>query len=85
MKVSVITPFFNAERFLEETIESVFAQTYPHWELLLIDDGATDGSTALARCYAEKFPGQVCYLEHEGHQNLGKSTSRNVGIWRATG
>src|SRR5437762_11405842 len=41
-RVSIITPFLNAGPFLQEAIESVLAQSYPHWELLLADDGASD-------------------------------------------
>ena len=83
--VSIITPFFNAEAYFEETIESVIAQTYRHWELLLIDDGSTDSSTAIARRYAAQYPDKIRYLEHDGHQNRGKSTSRNLGINQASG
>jgi glycosyltransferase involved in cell wall biosynthesis len=83
--VSIVTIFLNAEKFLPEAINSVFAQTYANWELLLIDDGSTDGSTAVARNVAKQYPAKVRYLEHEGHQNLGKSTSRNLGIQQARG
>ncbi|TMA78856.1 MAG: glycosyltransferase [Deltaproteobacteria bacterium] len=57
--VSVVIIFLNAERFIQEAIESVFAQTYDHWELLLVDDGSSDGSTAIARRYAERHPEKV--------------------------
>jgi len=83
--VSVIMIFLNAERFIWEAIESVLGQTYEHWELILIDDGSTDRSTAVAQGYAERYPERVRYLEHERHQNLGKSTSRNAGIRHARG
>lgn len=83
--VSVITPFFNAEKFFEEAIESVIAQTYEHWELLLVDDGSTDKSTQIAQKYARQYPENIRYLEHENHQNRGKSTSRNLGITHAKG
>ncbi|QHG15289.1 glycosyltransferase [Nostoc sp. ATCC 53789] len=83
--VSVITIFFNAEQFIQEAIESVFAQTYKNWELLLVDDGSTDGSTVIAREYAKKYPEKVRYLEHEGHQNRGMSATRNLGIRNAKG
>ncbi len=83
--VSIITIFLNAEQFLVEAIESVLAQTYEQWELLLVDDGSTDGSTAIARRYAERCPDKVRYLEHAGHQNRGKSISRNLGIAQARG
>jgi len=83
--VSVIIIFFNAEKFFDEAIASVFAQTYPNWELLLVDDGSTDNSPAIAWRYAERFPDQVCYLEHADHQNHGMSATRNLGIRRASG
>ena len=83
--VSVIIIFFNAERFIEEAIESVFAQTYDHWELLLVDDGSADGTTAIARRYVEHHPGQVRYFAHPGHANRGMSASRNLGIRYAEG
>lgn len=83
--VSVITIFFNAERFIEEAISSVLAQAYDHWELLLVDDGSTDESSEIARRYAKRFPDRLRYLEHEGHQNRGMSTSRNLGIRHAGG
>lgn len=77
--------FLDAERFLEEAIASVLAQTYPSWELLLIDDGSTDGGTAIARHHAERRPEQVRYLEHPGHVNCGMSASRNLGLRHASG
>lgn len=84
--VSGITIFWNAdEKFFHEAIGSVLAQTYDNWELLLVDDGSTNGSTAVARRYAEQYPMKVRYLEHEGHQNRGMSASRNLGIRHAKG
>jgi glycosyltransferase involved in cell wall biosynthesis len=83
--VSSVMAFLNAEKFIEEAIESVFAQTYDNWELLLVDDGSTDDSTQIALRYAERHPEKVRYLEHPGHQNRGKETSRNVGMNRAKG
>ncbi|MBD2526712.1 glycosyltransferase family A protein [Nostoc sp. FACHB-133] len=83
--VSAIIIFLNAEKFIEEAIESVFAQTYDNWELLLVDDGSTDGSTAIALHYAENYPEKVRYLEHDHHQNLGMSATRNLGIRNAKG
>jgi len=83
--VSVVTIFLNAERFLEEAIKSVLGQTYPRWELLLVDDGSTDGSSAMARRHAERDPDHVRYLEHPGHRNLGMSASRDLGLQHARG
>ncbi|HYE73576.1 MAG TPA: glycosyltransferase family A protein, partial [Blastocatellia bacterium] len=83
--VSVITIFLNAEKFIQEAIDSVFAQTFDSWELLLVDDGSTDASTTLARRCAEQYPDKVRYLEHDGHQNRGMSASRNLGLRHARG
>jgi glycosyltransferase involved in cell wall biosynthesis len=83
--VSVITIFLNAERFLGEAIESVFAQRDDRWELLLVDDGSRDGSTALALGYADRHPDRVRYLEHADHGNRGMSGSRNLGVSVARG
>jgi glycosyltransferase involved in cell wall biosynthesis len=83
--VSAIIIFLNAQEFIQEAIESVFRQTYQHWELLLVDDGSTDASTEIARRNAAENPGQVRYLEHPGHQNRGMGASRNLGICHAQG
>ena len=83
--VSAIIIFLNGERFLHEAIDSVFAQTFDDWELLLVDDGSSDGSTEIARRYAQAHPDRVRYLEHAAHRNLGMSASRNLGIRHANG
>src|SRR5262245_53982480 len=83
--VTAITIFLNEERFFEEAIQSVFNQTYDRWELLLVDDGSTDGSTQIARRCAERFPDKVRLLEHPRHENRGMSASRNLGLEYARG
>jgi glycosyltransferase involved in cell wall biosynthesis len=83
--VSVIIPFFNVERFIEEAIVSVLAQTHRAWELFLIDDGSTDKSSDVARRYAGKHPDKIFYLDHADHANKGKSASRNRGLLEASG
>ena len=83
--VSAITIFLDGARFLPESIESVLAQTYPEWELLLVDDGSTDGVSDIARRYAADHPGRIHYLEHEGRRNRGMSASRNLGLHHARG
>ncbi len=83
--VSVIMPFLNAERFFRESIESVVSQTYSNWELLLCDDGASDGSTAIAREYASRVPKTIRHLEHPNHENRGASAARNLGLQAARG
>jgi glycosyltransferase involved in cell wall biosynthesis len=83
--VSVIVCFLNEERFLAEAVASVVAQTFTDWELLLVDDGSSDGSSAIARQLAAADGGRIDYLDHADHRNLGLSASRNAGIRRARG
>ena len=83
--VSVIMPFLDVARFLDEAIESVRAQTYPRWELLLCDDGATDGSSDIARRWAELDPARIRHLQHPDGATHGASATRNLGIAAARG
>jgi glycosyltransferase involved in cell wall biosynthesis len=83
--VSILMPFLDAEAFIEEAVESVLAQTFTAWELLLIDDGSTDRSSAIARDYANRSPGAIVLLEHAQHRNRGMSASLNLGIRHARG
>jgi glycosyltransferase involved in cell wall biosynthesis len=83
--VSVITIFFNAEKFLEEAILSVLSQTYGNWELLLIDDGSSDRSTEIAKKYCSQDPDRIRYFKHPEHENRGMSASRNLGLADARG
>lgn len=83
--VSVITAFLNAEAFIQEAIDSVLAQTYKNWELLLVDDGSSDSGTSTAKIASQSHPGRIFYLEHFDHQNRGPSASRNLGLVHAKG
>jgi glycosyltransferase involved in cell wall biosynthesis len=83
--VSIVTIFLDAKEFFTQAIESVLTQTYPHWELLLVDDGSTDGSSEIARGYAAARPEQIRYVQHPGHGSRGMSASRNAGVRHARG
>lgn len=83
--VSVIMTVLNGEPFIEEAIASVFGQTYGSWELVLVDDGSSDGTPAIARDLAQRHPDRIRVLEHPGHANRGTSASRNLGIAAARG
>jgi len=76
-KVSVIIPTYNRAYFLEEAIESVLNQTYPHFELLIVDDGSKDETAAVVSRYQDK---RIKYL-FIPHQGVSKA--RNVGIKEA--
>lgn len=79
--VSIITPLYNGERFVGQTIESVQAQTYPTWEMLIINDGSTDNSLSIAQSYSERDPRIQVFSQANG----GSASARNNGIRRATG
>ncbi len=83
--VSIITIFYNAERFIEEAAASVISQTYSHWELLLVDDGSTDSSTQIAKDLASEHQNRIFYLRHPDGKNHGMSATRNLGIEHARG
>ena len=80
-KISVIIPVYNVERSLDRCVESVLRQSYGTLEVLLIDDGSTDGSSALCDRWAET-DGRVRVIHGE---NRGVSAARNTGLDAATG
>lgn len=79
--VSVIIPVYNMEKYLEETLESVLASTYPNIEIILVDDESKDNSFAICRKYAEKYPNVFCFHQTNG----GASSARNTAISQAKG
>lgn len=83
--VSAVIIFLNGEPFIEEAIKSILDQTYSDWELWLVDDGSTDGSTRIAKDYAERYPSKIFYVDHPNHENRGMSASRNLGIAHSRG
>lgn len=83
--VSVIMIFYNSQRFMAEAVESILMQDFDEWELLLTDDGSTDGSSEIARKCASTDPARIRYLEHENHVNRGTSATRNFALRHARG
>lgn len=79
--VSVIIPVYNVERYLARCVDSVLAQTYRNFEVILVDDGATDGSGALCDAYARK-DARVRIVHKD---NGGLSDARNAGMQAAHG
>ncbi len=79
--VSIIVPVYNAEKYLPQCIESILAQTFSDFELLLVDDGSADGSGAVCEAFAER-DGRVRVVHQE---NAGVSTARNHGLDLARG
>ena len=81
-EVSIITPVYNAEAFLTETIESVLDQTYENFEYLLIDDCSTDGSASLVKDFADT-DSRIKYIKLS--ENSGAAVARNTGLKNSQG
>lgn len=79
--ISIIVPVYNAASYLSHCIESILKQSYPSFELLLIDDGSTDESWSLCQSYALKD--KRIRIFHK--KNGGVSSARNYGILRIRG
>jgi teichuronic acid biosynthesis glycosyltransferase TuaG len=79
--VSVIMPAYNAEQYITESIESVVAQTYTQWELLIVDDGSTDGTKKIIESYC-KQDGRIKYFRQP---NSKQGKARNLALANATG
>lgn len=80
LSVSVIVPVFNGERFLAEAIESVLAQAYHPLEIIVVDDGSTDGTGEIAHRFAD----QISYLRQP---NCGPAAARmeiSSAFWTTT-
>jgi len=80
--VSVIMPCYNAEPYVEEAIDSVLRQTYPHTEVIVVDDGSQDASPDIVSRLAEEHPGRVrLYFQNR----KGPYPARNLGLLHAQG
>lgn len=80
--VSIITPLYNASRYIAQMIESVQAQTYTNWELLIVDDGSTDDSLEIVVEFAKKDT-RIKWSKAE--KNGGAAKARNAALERAQG
>ena len=79
--ISIIVPVYNVEEYLKQCLDSILGQTYRNWELILVNDGSTDGSGQICQEYVEK-DARFRYFEKE---NGGQSEARNYGIEQAQG
>ena len=80
-KVSVIVPVYNAKKYLKDCVESILGQTYKNIQIILIDDGSTDGSSDICDHFAQKDSRVI--VVHQ--KNTGVSCARNIGIEYADG
>ena len=79
--VSIVTPMYNGERFVSQTIESVLSQTYQDWEMLIVDDGSKDNSAAIVEGYA----GKDSRVKLIRQSNGGSASARNHALREARG
>jgi glycosyltransferase involved in cell wall biosynthesis len=78
---SIVIPTYNREKFVEATLESVFAQTYPNYEVICVDNCSTDNTANILRRYAEL--GKITFIQHD--KNYERARSRNTGMEAAKG
>ena len=76
IKISIIVPIYNAEKCIDRCIESIYAQTFTDYEIILVNDGSTDNSLAICRAYAAKDE-RITVIDKE---NGGAGSARNAGI-----
>jgi glycosyltransferase involved in cell wall biosynthesis len=76
--VSVVVTAYNHGRYIQETLRSVFAQTYPHFEVIVVDDGSTDDTSTKLQAFNDR----IFYVHQE---NQGVAASRNTGVQKARG
>ena len=79
--ISMIMPAYNAEEYIAKCLESILAQTFPDWELVIVDDGSSDRTAAICSHYAEKDP-RINVIRQE---NQGVSGARNKGLENVKG
>lgn len=82
--ISIIVPVYNVENYIAETIGSVAAQTYPEWELLLVEDGSSDGTVETVTRCMDRYPGRRIRLVRQP-SNMGAARARNRGLQEAAG
>lgn len=82
--ISIIVPVYNVEKYIRETIACVEAQTYPHWELLLVEDGSRDSTPDIIAAYMEESGDSRIRLIRQP-SNMGAARARNRGLSEARG
>lgn len=83
--VSIICPLYNKHRYIKEAIDSLLAQTYANWEMIIVDDGSTDGSYELAKKLCSSDQRIQLFKRSDFNQEKGGSVCRNIGASLAKG
>lgn len=82
IKISVVITCYNKEKFIRETLDSVLAQTFSDYEIIIVNDGSTDNSFTVINEYQSKYPQKIKIVNQE---NRGAAAARNAGIQAAEG
>ena len=77
--ISIVLPVYNGERFLRASIDSVIAQTYQNWELLVVDDCSTDSTASIVREYVQLDP-RIKYFKNEVNLRLPRNLNRGFSL-----
>lgn len=80
-KVSVVIPAYNREKYIRQAVDSALEQTYGNVEVIVVDDGCSDGTRPILESYGDR----IVLLEHPGRANRGQSASLNLGLQKASG
>lgn len=80
--VSVIVPVYNAQQYLRMCLDSLVKQTLQSLEIVIVDDGSTDGSTTIIQEYLAQYPDKILYLQKK---NGGQASARNLGMQQSHG
>ena len=81
-KLSIVIPVYNVEKYLPKCLDSLLTKTDTPYEIILVNDGSTDGSLAVAETYRARFPELISVITTE---NMGQGSARNVGLEKARG
>ncbi len=82
LKISIVTPNYNYEKYIGSTIESVINQKYDNFEYIIVDDGSTDKSVDIINRYVAKYPDKIILIEQE---NSGQTNAINEALKNVTG
>ena len=80
--VSILIPCYNSAKYIAETLDSVIAQTYTHWECIVVDDHSADGSVAVVQEYCNRYPGKIKLFTNP---RKGACAARNVAFEHCSG
>ncbi len=81
-RISIVVPMYNASKYIDETLKSVLSQSYEDWELIIVDDGSTDGSPDIVRGYLDP---RIRLIYVPDAEEKGAYAARNLGVSEATG